>query len=77
MCALTSILCAVLLYLENRRHQTRLLFWSVICFSCLGINNTLLFADLVLLPTVDMSVIRTLPALFGFAVLLWGFIWDT
>ncbi len=77
MCALTSILCAVLLYLGNRRRQTGLLFWSVICFSCLAINNSLLFVDMVIIPTSNISIFRTLPAVIGFAALLWGFIWDT
>lgn len=77
MCALTSILCAVLLYLKYRRNRTRLLLWSGICFFCLALNNILLFVDLVLAPQIDMSVIRTLPAVVGFGALVWGFIWDT
>jgi hypothetical protein len=77
MCALTSTLCAALLYMNFRRNRTRLLLWSSICFLCLAINNSMLFIDLVLTPQIDMSVVRTLPAVIGFGALVWGFIWDT
>lgn len=77
MCALTSILCAALLYLNYRRNHTRLLLWSGVCFLGLALNNVLLFIDLVLVPQIDLSVIRTLPATIGFGALVWGFIWDT
>ena len=77
MCAVTSIVCAVLLYLNYRKKSTRLLLWSAICFFGLAINNSLLFVDLVLIPDLDLSVFRTVPAVLGFAALVWGFIWDT
>lgn len=77
LCALTSVLCTVLLYLNYRKNKTNLLFWSAICFFCLSLNNILLFVDLVLTaPTTDLSVIRTLPAAVGFAVLVSNFAWD-
>jgi hypothetical protein len=76
MCAMTSILCTTLLYLSYRKTKAKLLLWSVICFLCLAINNILLFADLVIVPNIDLAVIRTVPAVIGFAALIWGFIWD-
>ena len=77
MCALTSAICALLLSLNYRKSRTRLLLWSAICFLCLALNNILLFTDLVLAPQIDMSAIRTLPAVIGFGALVWGSIWDT
>jgi hypothetical protein len=77
LCALTSTLCAVLLYLNFRKNSTRLLLWSAICFSCLALNNMLLFVDLIFTPGMDLSVVRTVPAVVGFAALAWGFTWDT
>jgi hypothetical protein len=76
MCALTSVVCAGLLYLNYRRNKTPLLLWSGICFLCLALNNILLFTDLVLAQQLDLSVVRTLPAVIGFGALIWGFIWD-
>lgn len=76
LCALTSVLCVALLYRNYRRNKTRLLLWSGICFLGLALNNILLFIDLVLAPQIDLSVVRTLPAVFGFGALIWGFVWD-
>jgi len=77
LCALTSGACAVLLLLQYRRSRQRLLSWSSLCFVGLAANNVLLFVDLVVVPNVDLSIARTVPALLGVALLVWGFIWDT
>lgn len=76
MCTFTSALCSALLYLKYRRIRNQLLLWSGVCFLCLAINNILLFVDLVIAPDIDLSVIRTLPAVFGFSILLWRLVWD-
>jgi hypothetical protein len=76
LCAATSIACAVLLWRGYRRSRARFLLWSSLCFAALGANNALLFVDLVLLPNVDLRLVRTLAALGGLLVLLYGLIWD-
>jgi hypothetical protein len=76
LCAITSCLCAALLlrgYLANR---TRLLAWSALCFGFLGVNNLLLVADKVIVTGTDLQLARTLTALAGVAVLLYGLIWE-
>jgi len=77
LCALTSLACAVLLARGYRRTHARLLFWSSLCFFGLFLNNTLLFVDLVLLPDIDLFILRELPALAGIALLLYGLVWET
>lgn len=77
LCALTSVGCAGLLLLKYRRQRVRLLFWSSLCFVGFALNNIILFIDLVLVPEADLSVVRTIPALAGVALLLWGFVWDS
>lgn len=77
LCALTSVMCAGLLLVKYRQSKQRLLFWSSLCFVGLATNNVLLFIDLVLVPRVDLSVVRLLPALVGLLLLVWGFVWDT
>jgi hypothetical protein len=72
LCALTSIVCALLLYRGYRTTRTRLLFWSSLCFFGLAINNLLLLLDLVIVPTVDLSVWRGGTALIALLVLLYG-----
>jgi len=77
LCALTSIVCAVLLFRGYRVSQTRLLFWSSISFAGLALHNTVLVVDLVLLPDIDLFYWRAAIALVSMFVLLYGLIWET
>ena len=77
LCALTSLLCMALLLRSFFRTQSRLLLWSALCFVGLAVNNLLLFADLVLLPEIDLAVERHLTSLAALAVLIYGFVWET
>jgi uncharacterized protein DUF5985 len=76
LCAATSVVCAVLLLRGYLASRTRLLFWASICFLGLAINNILLFVDLIVLTDIDLFWWRTLPALLGMLVLLFGLIWE-
>ena len=83
LCALTSVLCALMLLRGYARSGTRLLLWSGLCFVALAMNNILLFIDKVVLPSrdgvlgVSFSVLRAATALVGLALLLYGLIWDS
>jgi hypothetical protein len=77
LCALTSLACAILLIRGYRQSRTRLLFWSALCFGGLFLNNALLFIDLRVMPDVDLSFWRTLPALLGVACLVYGLVWES
>lgn len=77
LCALTSLACAFLLLRSYARTKVRLLLWSGLCFAGLAANNVLLFVDLQLLPQSDLSLLRTLPAVAGVAVLIYGLLWET
>jgi hypothetical protein len=74
LCGLTSALCAGLLLRGYRRSGTRLLLWSGLCFLGLTLNNILLFVDLVVVPTIDLSLWRGGTAVVGMAMLLWGLV---
>ena len=77
LCALTSIACAVMLARGYMRSRARLLLWSSLCFVGFAANNAMLYIDKVLLPTqVDLSIWRTVAALVGLLILLYGLIWD-
>lgn len=76
LCGLTSIACVVLLLRGYLITRMPLLFWAAICFVGLTIDNALLFVDLILFPQVDLSLLRTLAALAGMVILLYGMIWD-
>jgi hypothetical protein len=77
LCALTSLVCAVLLFRGYRRTRVRLLLWSALCFACFSLNNILLVIDVRMVPEHDLSVARTFPSLVGIALLLYGLIWET
>lgn len=77
LCALTSLACAVLLMRGYLQSRVRLLLWSSLCFMGLTLNNIVLSLDLVFLPSVDLSMWRSPPALLGLSLLLYGLIWDT
>lgn len=77
LCAVTSLGCALLLFRGFQRMRTRLLFWSFACFICLAASNVLLYVDLVVLPSIDLSLLRNGITLAGLLMLLYGMIWDT
>ena len=77
LCALSSIACAWLLLRGFSQTRVKLLLWSGICFTGLAINNLLLFVDLRVVPELDLSFWRTLPAVIGVGILLYGLIWDS
>lgn len=75
-CALTSVLCAALLVRGYLATRTRLLLWSSLGFIGLALNNVVLVIDRLIVPDIDLSLVRTLPAFLGVTVLLFGCIWD-
>jgi hypothetical protein len=76
LCAVTSVVCAVLLFRASRRSPSRLLFWSGNSFIALAIANILLFVDLVMIPNYDLLILRNVVTLLGITMLLYGLIWE-
>ena len=78
LCALASVVCALMLFRAFLRTQMRLLLWSSLCFAGMCVNNVLLFIDLVVIPDLDLGLVpvRIGVALVGATLLLYGLIWD-
>lgn len=76
LCALTSMFCAVLLFRSYRASKTRLLMWSTLCFVGLAINNVLLVIDKILVPEMDLSLLRSGTGVAPMLLLLIGLIWE-
>ena len=76
LCFATSGTCAWLLGRNYRATGTRLLLWSALCFLFLASNNLIVFIDLLVLPDLDMRLVRLGLALAAVSILLFGFIWD-
>lgn len=72
LCAVASLFCAILLFRSYREARTRLLMWSTLCFVGLALNNILLFVDRVLVPDVDMALVRSAVGLGAVLLLLFG-----
>lgn len=77
LCLGTSLACFLLLLRSWRRGRMRLLLWSALCFAGLALTNLILFVDLILLPGVDLQLLRALVTLGALGVLLFGFVWET
>ena len=76
LCAIASILCAIVLLGSYRRTPTRMLFLSVLCFCGLSINNLLLYADFLYTgAAIDLSLYRHLTGAISVLLLLVGLIW--
>jgi len=75
LCALTSLLCALLLIRAFKQHRTRILLGGSLCFAGLALNNMLLFVDLIVVPDVDLEPWRLLIALVAMLVLITSLIW--
>ena len=73
---LISISCAVLLIRAYRRERTALLLWCSLCFAGLALNSVLLFADLFVVPQVDLEAWRSVIALVALSLMLIGLIWE-
>jgi len=77
LCALTSTFVAFLLIRGYRRSRARLQMWSSLCFVGLALNNVLLFVDLVIVPSVDLSLVRQATALAALVLLIVGLVWES
>ena len=77
LCALTSLACAVLLLRGYAQSRVRLLLWVGLCFVGLALNNVLLVIDVRVVPSMDLSLWRSLPALAGLLLLIYGLVWET
>ncbi len=72
LCALVSLLCAVLLLRAYFRGRHRLLLWSGLCFAGLTIANALIFLDLVLFPNTNLYLVRLIVTAASVLTLLIG-----
>ena len=71
---LVTLSCAVLLLRSYVRTRTRLLLWSGLCFAGLTLSNALLTIDMLVVPQVDLYVLRLGTAALAMLVLLYGLV---
>lgn len=76
LCLLTSTVCSVLLLRAYFRDRSRLLLWTAAAFVFFAVNNLLLVADMIFLPTVDLWLWRQIAAAAALFVLIYGFVME-
>ncbi len=77
LCALASLVCAVLLARGYRASRAPLLFWGALCFFILVATNSLLFLDLIIFPQIYLALLRSGFTLAAFAIFLYGLIFES
>ena len=75
LCAATSLVAAGLLLRYYLATRTPLLLWSTIGFLGLAVNNVLVYVDLVLFASADLSLPRTVAGAVGMLAMVFGLIW--
>jgi hypothetical protein len=75
--AVTSLICAILLFRGYKLGKRKLLLWSALCFSGLALSNALVFVDLILLPQVDLYLLRLCVTAVSMLLLLFGLVWES
>lgn len=76
LCFLTSLACGLLLMRNFQRTSARLLMWSGLCFLLLAANNLVVIVDHLVLPALDLRLLRLGFSFAAVSVLLFGFVWD-
>jgi hypothetical protein len=77
LCAAASLVVALMLLRQYLKSRTRLLLWSLVCFTGLAANNVLVYIDLVVYTGVDLSVYRSAAGAAAMAAMLYGLVWET
>ena len=72
LCALTCLICALMLLRAYGHTRSRMLFWSGACFVGLTAGNILLVVDRILLPATDLTTARLTVGLVSVLLLLYG-----
>jgi hypothetical protein len=76
LCTVLSLAIAVMLWRQQRRVPTRLIYWTALCFSGLALSNLLLVVDKVVFPELDLRVLRHSVSLLSIGVLLFGLVYE-
>ena len=77
LCALTSLVCTILLLRGYRDNRQRLQLLIALCFGGLTVNNILLPIDKIVLATaIDLSIVRSGAGMLSTGALLLVLIWE-
>jgi len=78
LCAVTSLVCSILLVRAYLSSKSPLLLWSSVCFVGLFVNNVVLVVDVVLMTEeVDLLLVRDLTNTSSVVALVFGLVWSS
>ena len=72
LCAVTCWACTVFLLRGFFLRRSDLLYWCALAFCAFGVGNVLLCVDGLLVPLVDLMLLRNFITLLGIALMLRG-----
>ena len=76
LCAVTALLCAVLLLRAYLRVRSRVLLWSALCFGGLMLSNAVLVLDKLVYTEIDLHPVRLCVTLISLLLLLFGLLYS-
>jgi hypothetical protein len=76
LCTVLSLSIAVMLWRQQRRVPTRMIYWTALCFTGLALSNLLLVLDKFVFPELDLRVLRHSVSLLSIGLLLFGLVYE-
>ena len=76
LCTVLSLSIAVMLWRQQRRVPTRMIYWTALCFTGLALSNLLLVLDKLVFPELDLRVLRHSVSLLSIGLLLFGLVYE-
>jgi hypothetical protein len=76
LCTALSLFIAVMLWRQQRRVPTRMIYWTALCFTGLALSNLLLVVDKLVFPELDLRVLRHSVSLLSIGLLLFGLVYE-
>lgn len=76
LCAVTCLICTLLLGRGYLRSRQRLLAWSTVCFAGLFVSNVVTVVDLAVVRDYDLRWLRGIVGSASVAVMAIGLIWE-
>ena len=76
LCTVLSLAIAAMLWRQYRRAPTRMIYWTTLCFIGLALSNLLLVLDKLVIPEMDLRVLRHSVSLLSIGMLLFGLVYE-
>jgi hypothetical protein len=76
LCVLTAAACFGLLLRGYMRSRFRLLLWSSICFGFLALHSLIVMVELMIIPGVDLQMLRHVASGLAVGSLIFGLVWE-